>query len=206
MQVNVPFRSRPRSAVITRELFIPSMFVVAILTTNYALSGLPNVKLFDLLVFVAGYSLGLRRGALVAIGAWLFYGNVNPWGVAQAPLLITMMSAQMIYVFVGSLTRRFVSPDNIKLGPSRLTFALLLVALVTTLAYDLATNVYTAYFWAGLAGSNDYSSWLLPTLFGPGAVLFMVLHVGSNLMLFPVFGPLLMRVSNKIEEVPGSPR
>jgi hypothetical protein len=182
-----------------RELLAPSLFVAAILATNYALSGVPNVKLFDLLVFVAGYSLGLRRGALVAVAAWLVYGNVNPWGVAQAPLLLTMMGAQIGYAVLGSITRRFVSPDAIKLGPSRLTLALFASAFVATLAYDLATNVYTAFFWADIAGSTDYARWLTMTLFGPGAMLFVVLHVGSNLALFPVFGPLLMRMSGKVE-------
>lgn len=199
MHATVSIGARNPARVVGRELLVPSLFVAAILATNYALSGVPNVKLFDLLVFVAGYSLGLRRGALVAVAVWLVYGNVNPWGVAQTPLLLTMMGAQIGYAVLGSITRRFVSPDAIRLGPSRLTLALLASALVATLAYDLATNVYTAFFWAGIAGSTDYARWLTMTLFGPGAVLFMVLHVGSNLALFPVFGPLLMRMSRKVE-------
>ncbi len=198
MQASISVGVRTRSRVVGRELLAPSLFVAAILATNYALSGVPNVKLFDLLVFVAGYSLGLRRGALVAVAAWLVYGNVNPWGVAQAPLLLTMMGAQVGYAVLGSVTRRFVSPDAIKLGPSRLSLVLLVSAFVATLAYDFATNLYTAFFWASIAGSTDYSRWLVTTLFGPGAVLFMVLHVGSNLALFPVFGPLLMRASRKV--------
>ena len=38
-------------------------FVAAILATNIALTSFPNVKLFDLMVFLAGYALGLRRGS-----------------------------------------------------------------------------------------------------------------------------------------------
>ena len=199
MQASIAVGKRSSSRVVAREVLAPSLFVVAILVTNYALAGLPNVKLFDLLVFVAGYSLGLRRGGLVAIAAWLVYGNANPWGAAQAPLLMTMMGAQVGYAVLGSLTRRFVSPDTIRLGPSRLSLVLLVSALVATLAYDFATNLYTAFFWASIAGSTDYFRWITTTLFGPGAVLFMVLHVGSNLALFPVFGPLLMRASRKVE-------
>ena len=44
---------------------------------------------------------------------------------------------------------------------------------------------------AGLAGGTDYSRWIGVALFGPGALLFMLLHVGSNVVLFPVFGVLL---------------
>lgn len=201
MQVSISVGRWTPSRVIVRELLVPALFVSVILVTNYALSSVPNVKMFDLLVFVAGYSLGLRRGSLVAVAAWLVYGNINPWGVAPAPLLVTMMGAQIGYSVLGSLTRRFVSPDKIKHGPSRLTLALLVSALVGTLAYDFATNLYTAFFWAGIAGSMDYSRWLMTTLFGPGAVLFMVLHLGSNLVLFPVFGPLLMRASSRVDQL-----
>ena len=58
------------SGLVVREVLAPGLFLAAILGTNYALSALPNVKLFDLLVFVAGYTLGVRRGATVAVGAW----------------------------------------------------------------------------------------------------------------------------------------
>ena len=179
--------------LVLREVLVPGAFVLAILLSSYALSGLPNVKLFDLLVFVAGYSLGLRRGALVAVVAWLVYGQINPWGVAQAPLLMTLMTAEVGYAVAGSVVRILVPIRSVRLGPSRMSLALLAAALVATSAYDLATNLYTAYFWAGLAGSTDYSRWIRVTLFGPGALFFMAVHVGSNAVLFPVFGPLLVK-------------
>ena len=46
-----------------RELVLPAAFILAILASNYALASQPNVKLFDLLVFTAGFTLGFRRGA-----------------------------------------------------------------------------------------------------------------------------------------------
>ena len=90
---------------VLRELLAPGAFVVAILISNYALSALPNVKLFDLLVFVAGYSLGLRRGDAVAVAAWLFYGSFNPWGATHPQLLVTLMASEVGYAAAGSLVR-----------------------------------------------------------------------------------------------------
>ena len=72
-------------------------------------------------------------------------------------------------------------------------------ALVTTVPYDLATNLYTAYFWAGLAGGTEYIRWIGVTLFGPGALLFMVLHVGSNVVLFPTFAPLFIKGAEQVQ-------
>ena len=186
--------------VMVRELLAPSAFISVILVLNYAMSSLPNVKLFDLLVFVAGYTLGLRRGLIVAVGAMLLYEIGNPWGHALPGLLAAKVGAEIGYALAGAIVRRVVSPDRLGLGPSRATIGFVVAALVTTITYDLATNLYTAFFWAGLAGSTDYLRWVSVTLFGPGALFFMLLHVGSNVALFPVFGPLLIKGADRAKQ------
>ena len=179
--------------MVAEEVLAPGAFVLAILATNYALAGLPNVKLFDLLVFVAGYTLGLRRGALVAVAAWLVYDAANPWGPGSPVLLMTKIAGELGYVLAGVLVARIVAPERLRLGPSRVTLLLAVAAVATTLTYDVVTNLYTGYFWASIAGAGEYGRWIATAVFGPGAALFMVLHVGSNAVLFPIFGPLLMK-------------
>ncbi|MDA0797846.1 MAG: hypothetical protein O2826_06890 [Chloroflexi bacterium] len=186
-------KAPPSAGLLTREVLVPGAFVLAILVSNYALAGLPNVKLFDLLVFVAGYSLGMRRGLVVAATAMLLYDVANPWGPAQAPLLLTKVGAEMGYAIAGAVFARLALMKALRLGLSKASIGFVIAALVTTVAYDLATNLYTAYFWAGIAGGTDYMRWIGVTLFGPGALLYMLLHVGSNVALFPVFGPLLIK-------------
>ena len=188
-----PGVSRPGSGLLVREVLAPGAFVIAILVTNYAMTGLPNVKLFDLLVLVAGYSLGLRRGALVAVAAWMVYGSFNPFGYAQPQLLATLMASEVGYAAAGALIRRVMAPSAVRRRPSLLSAGLLAAAVVATGAYDLVTNAYTGYFWATIAGSSDYGRWIPLAMFHSGALFFMAVHVGSNAMLFPVFGPLLMQ-------------
>jgi hypothetical protein len=57
----------------------------------------------------------------------------------------------------------------------------------------LVTNAYTGYFWTNVAGTSDYGRWIPLAMFNTGALFFMMVHVGANAMLFPVFGPLLMK-------------
>jgi hypothetical protein len=196
-------RRRFVNGLVVRELLIPGAFILAILATNQALAALPNVKLFDLLVFVAGYTLGMRRGLIVAAGAMLLYEVGNPWGPALPALLATKVGAEMGYAVVGAVLRRLLTPDGLRLGPSRATIGFVAAALIGTIAYDLATNLYTAYFWASLAGSSGYVRWFSVTLFGPGALFFMLLHVGSNVALFPVFAPLLIRGAERAKQTWG---
>ena len=179
--------------VISNELIAPGAFVGAILFSNYLLSAVPNVKLFDLLVFVAGYTLGLRRGISVAIAAWLVYGNINPWGIAHVQLLVTLMASESLFAVAGAVTRKLLTPGQITLGVSKSTLAFVTSAALVTLIYDLVTNAYTGYFWATIAGSDDYGRWLMLGLFNPGALFFMAVHAGANLAFFPVFGPLFIK-------------
>ncbi len=104
--------------LVVREALVPGAVVVAILLSNYAMAGLPNVKLFDLLVFVAGYTLGFRRGATVAVAAWLVYGQLNPWGATHSMLLATVMGSEVAYAAAGALAHRWLKPEDVRLRPS----------------------------------------------------------------------------------------
>ncbi len=175
------------------ETLVISAFVAAILGTNYALAGLPNVKVFDLLVFVAGYTLGLRRGVAVAMGAWLVYGTFNPWGAAGPVLLMTLMTSEVVYALAGAGLRMVVPPGRLRVLPGRRSLLFAAAAVVCTLAYDAATNVFTGLAWAQMAGGTQYVRWLLVALFNPGALLFSAMHVGSNVALFALAGPALIK-------------
>lgn len=186
--------------VLVREALAPGAFVALILASNYALAGLPNVKLFDALVFAAGYALGFRRGAAVAVAAWLVYGQINPWGAAQPQLLAVLIAGETLYAGAGALARRFVGPGRVTLGPSAATLAFLVPALVVTPVYDVLANVYTGYFWATVAGSAEYARWIGVALFNPGALFFMAVHAGANAAFFPVFGPPLVKGAEAVKE------
>ena len=183
--------------LVVREALVPAAVVVVILLSNYAMAGLPNVKLFDLLVFVAGYTLGFRRGATVAVAAWLVYGQLNPWGATHGMLLATVMGSEVAYAAAGALAHRWLDPADVRLRPSAGMVVLAVAALVSTVLYDVATNVYTGYHWGAIAGAGEYARWIGIAVAGPGALLFMALHVGSNLVLFPVFGPPLMKAAHQ---------
>ena len=68
-----------------REILLPAVFVALILVSNYLLSSLPNIKLFDLMVFLAGYTLGIRRGITVGVVAWFFLRSNQSMGNSKCP-------------------------------------------------------------------------------------------------------------------------
>jgi hypothetical protein len=186
--------------VLVREALAPLAFVLGILATNYALAFIPNVKLFDLLVFVAGYTLGLRRGATVAVAAWLVYGNFNPWGPTTGPLLLTVTTSETAYALAGAGARWLLPPSRVRLGPGWATLLFGAAALVATALYDVAANVYTGVAWAGLSGGGDVARWIWVALTNPGALFFYFMHIGSNVAFFATLGPGLVKAAERGKE------
>ena len=185
---------------LARELVLPAAFILAILASNYALASQPNVKLFDLLVFTAGFTLGFRRGVLVAAGAWLVYGTFNPWGYGGPLLLATLMMSECVYALAGASLRRLVSPDRLSFVPGRWSLILVALAIVTTLTYDVITNVYTGITWAQMTGAFEYQRWILTALFNPGALLFAAYHVGSNILFFGLLGAAFLKGADCVKK------
>tara|TARA_Y100000590_G_scaffold388118_1_gene462235 strand:+ start:362 stop:910 length:549 start_codon:yes stop_codon:yes gene_type:complete len=178
------------------------MLVLAtVLITNYALVHQPNIKLFDVLVFVTGYTLGFRRGALIAVTGWLIYGNFNPFGPTTATLLAVVTFSQVIYAAAGAFLRTLLSNNRIKFTPGYHTFLIGILAILTTLSYDLITNIYTGFAWAKLAGSSDMYQWIKVAVFNPGALYFSFAHVTSNTLFFIGLSPLLVRLISKLKYI-----
>ncbi|MBI4338896.1 MAG: hypothetical protein HY680_02985 [Chloroflexi bacterium] len=192
--VNIGSLRLPRWLV---QAGVMAAIVAAILGSNYLLRGFPNVKLFDTLVFLAGYSLGFRRGALVAATAWLAYGTFNPYGPSGMPLLVVEMASETAYALAGASARRLAQPGSVRLLPSRASLLFGLLAVASTLAYDLATNLYTGFAWAALAGSQEYLRWVTVSLFNPGALFFMAAHLSSNLLFFVALAPAAIVAARK---------
>lgn len=131
----------------TRVLCLVIMLTSINLASNYAMIGIPNVKLMDLIVFLSGYLLGLFPGILVAVLTWLVYGTLNPFGFNLIILIATTLS-ETIYAIFGWLSRKFnLGSDVIYASKingrdfwlTSLKFGI--VGFLATFIYDLITNI-----------------------------------------------------------------
>lgn len=186
-------RFRILSATMLHEVCIPMGFILAILVANYAMALVPNIKFFDLIVFVAGYTLGFRRGVTVAMGAWLIYGTFNPWGVAGPFLLVSLMITETVYAFAGAGLRRVISQEQLRITSLSHSLLFAVAAMACTITYDVLTNIYTGVVWAQMSGGIEYSKWIVTALFNPAALIFYAMHIGSNIFFFALFGPVIAK-------------
>src|SRR5207245_7261537 len=125
------------------------VFTALALATNYALIGIPNVKIMDTLVFVAAFFFGLRLGIGVAASIWLVYGFVNPNGVDSFLMLSFLMVGECFYALAGvALKKSFVARDFVKGTKEyqRLSIVLGLVMLLASVVYFVLLDLLRWHF------------------------------------------------------------
>jgi hypothetical protein len=117
------------------------------LASNYAMVGIPNVKLMDLFVFISGYLMGAFPGAIVGTLTWLVYGTLNPYGFNFIILIATCLG-ESLYGVVGWLSAKFGLGSNLsslkEVGGKKVWWTNLkfgVIGFFSTFVYDIFTNI-----------------------------------------------------------------
>jgi hypothetical protein len=129
------------SSMITKDIATTAIFTSVILGSDFALSGIPNVKLLDVLVFVSSFLFGFRVGASVAILSELAWSFLSPYGIAGAiaPFLIV---GELLYVIAGTMAQR-IWKEKISFG-SVYSFGVGSLLAICAFLWDFETNIGTA--------------------------------------------------------------
>lgn len=158
---------------LSRRVSVISILTATCIGSGYALSGLPNVNLMDVLIFVSGYCFGLVIGSTIAVLSWLVYGTINPFGFGGIHLPVVAVS-EIVYALFGSLARRYGVFANPSRSSHYFSVSAAVMGFISTLLYDLFTNIACAYTW--YAGS-------IATAIIVG-VPFTIVHEASNFVIF----------------------
>jgi len=172
---------------------IVAIFTATAVGTSYMLVAIPNVKLFEMIIFLAGLLFGKRIGSLVGFLSGLIYGVFNFYGASPLPLLAVQLVAYTLLGLLGGAMMR--SRVRLVITPvSQAVFAL--IAIGFSLAYALGAD----YVYALVIGIN-YLIWILQ-----GAV-FTIILVVCNAITFGLLMPLiLVKIDPIIEKLYRPPK
>jgi len=179
-----------------------AVFTAESLVTNYALTGIPNVKLMDALVFIAAFLFGWNVGIGIALSTWAIYGFVNPYGQAGFPLIIFLMVGECFYAIGGAALRKSsiakqLLADRTFSSDIQIAAIFGIAGLGLTFAYDLLTNFATYMFLA----SSFYQALIIGAITGAP---FALLHEASNLLIFALASPAGIVAARRITLSHGS--
>jgi len=170
----------------TLRVSILVTLVALCVATNYALVGVPQVKVMDFIVFIGGFFFGPFTGALVGVFTWAVYGAINPYGFVFQVWLATMFS-EPIYGILGGILGKNLASTNLNGKRLRLSVFFGTMGFILTLIYDLVTNVVFALAvgWPIIAA----------IVFG---MPFTILHEISNAAIFSVGSIPVIAVLEKL--------
>ena len=172
----------------TRRVLLAGLMIALTSAAGFALSGVPNVEVMTLLVFVAGYLLGVKLGMVVGAAAMLLHSLFNPHGPAHPPLL----AAQLLGFAIIGLSGAVVGPRIA--GMQRIWWASAVSAITgggLTVIYQLMVNVASFYTFAG-----DKALAQLPVYIWAG-MAFTVMHLVWNIGVFLVSVRPMLSVLSK---------
>jgi hypothetical protein len=156
------------------------------LAGNYALSGVPNVEISSIIVFLSGFLFGTTVGTLVGFTTMTIYQFLNPWGAFILPIGGTVIACTIFIGIVGGIVgRNFRFGKTIEVG---WVTGLAFLGVMTTLFFDLVTNyAYSLTFGVPyiLALATGFP--------------FLVLHIISNALFFGFLTPAITQVVQQFQ-------
>lgn len=178
-----------------------AVFTAEALASNYAMTGLPNIKVMDALIFIAAFLFGWSVGIGIAVSTWAVYGFVNPYGQAGFPLIIFLIVGECFYAVGGAALRRTSIAKQL-LAEKRtssdlgIIFIFGVAGLALTFAYDVLTNFATYMFLA----NSLYQAFLIGMITGAP---FALTHELSNLIFFATVGPAAILAARRFTKNQG---
>ena len=180
---------------------IIAVFTAEALASNYAMTGLPNVKIMDVLIFIAAFLFGWSVGIGIAVSTWAVYGFVNPYGQAGFPLIIFLVVGECFYAIGGAALRRTSVAKQLlaeKRASSDLGIIVIfgVAGLALTFLYDVLTNFATYMFVA----NSFYEAFLVGMITGAP---FALTHELSNLIFFAAVSPAAIIAAGRFSKKQG---
>lgn len=181
----------------SQSLATVAVFTSLAIGSDFALAGVPNVKLVDALVFLSAYLFGFRIGASVGLLSELIWAYASPWGAPGfiAPFLVV---GEVVYAVAGSAAASIWSSGSMLSPGKGAVFGGFLA--ICAFIWDVETNLATALilYWPAVTGlkvmatiltgvplmlMHEISDFALGLFFVPAAALTIPRLAGGKLMM-----------------------
>ncbi len=168
-----------------RRIALMSLWTGLIVTVGMVFALIPNVELIILSAFLGGLALGPRRGFIVAMVGEAIFSALNPMGSGLGfPVLFLFQIISIgISGLTGGMLSRFLAKEHTSL---MIAITLGFIGFLLTMIYD----ALTALSFPISSGMTEGTVWATLSV----GLIFFVTHLVSNIILFSLFGPGLVRL------------
>ncbi len=170
----------------SRWIAISAIMTALALVASYSTVGIPNVELASAILFLTAFIFEYEMAVFCTLLMSVIYSTLNPWGAFIPQIWLSQVVGWLFIAIVGAILGgtgpdiRILKPDRSSRRTTLVLISISFTGAIMTVVFDLITTL--GFSWAS---GIPYSTTLV-TL-----IPFMLIHVVSNAILFPIVIPAL---------------
>ena len=170
-------------------------FTALSVVLGYLLAYIPNLEIFTLMIFLSGFVLNKRYGALIGLLSSVIFTFFNPLGPSPPPLFIYQLIHYSLTGVSGALTKDFmVNREFFKPKEDLYVYQVLvifgIVGGILTFVFDILSTLF-----GGFTVSITIDYFIATYLLG---LVFTTVHLIGNILVFVFLLPGLIQLIMKL--------
>ena len=172
-------------------------FTALAIVLGYAMAYIPNIEVFTLMIFLSGFIMGKKEGAIIGLLSASIFTFFNPFGSSPPPLFIYQLIHYSLTGISGGLAkdfmlnRKFFKPkEDLYVYQVMVIFGV--IGGILTFLFDILSTLFGGFT---VSTSIDYfiASYLLGIV-----TMFTPVHLIGNILGFVFLLPGLIQVITKL--------
>jgi len=170
-------------------------FTALAIVLGYAMAYIPNIEVFTLMIFLSGFIMSKKEGAIIGLLSASIFTFFNPFGPSPPPLFIYQLIHYSLTGLSGGLAkdfmlnRKFFKPkEDLYVFQVMVIFGV--IGGILTFLFDILSTLF-----GGLTVSTSIDYFIASYLFG---IVFTTVHLIGNILVFVFLLPGLIQIIMKL--------
>ncbi|MHA1478494.1 MAG: hypothetical protein ACTSPU_09875, partial [Promethearchaeota archaeon] len=170
-------------------------FTALAIVLGYTLAYIPNIEVFTLMIFLSGFIMNKKEGAIIGLLSASIFTFFNPLGPSPPPLFIYQLIHYSTTGVLGGLTKDFLrNKEYFKPTEDLYLFRIMLLfgflGAIITFIFDILSTLF-----GGFTVSITIDYFITAYLLG---IVFTTVHLIGNVLVFVFLLPGLIQVIMKL--------
>ena len=170
-------------------------FTALAIVLGYTLAYIPNIEVFTLMIFLSGFIMSKKEGAIIGLLSASIFTFFNPLGPSPPPLFIYQLIHYSTTGVLGGLTKDFLrNKEYFKPTQDLYLFRIMLLfgflGAIITFIFDILSTLF-----GGFTVSITIDYFIATYLLG---IVFTTVHLIGNVLVFVFLLPGLIQVIMKL--------
>jgi uncharacterized membrane protein len=179
----------------TFRIALIGTFTALSIVLGYLMAYIPNIEVFTMMIFLSGFIMSEKEGAIIGLLSASIFAFFNPLGPSPPPLFIYQLIHYSLTGILGGLTKDFLrNKEYFKPKKDLYIFRILLLfgsmGAIITFIFDILSTLF-----GGFVVSVTIDYFIATYLLG---IVFTTIHLVGNVLIFIFLLPGLIQLIMKL--------